>query len=628
MVDRRRGKREIEEKTAEAPAASARSDRLSLLAIGGGSVVTYPLPETGQVVIGRGENADVRINEPSISRRHALLRIEPSPAGTLLRIEDLGSSNGTRVREHSLAAHESMSFTPGDLIELGTTMFIVQRPPRITSQRHVFGHSYFEGRVAEECGRAERFEASFAVLRVRLDDRAGESEARVAIAAATEPTDVIAAYGAGEFELLLVAPRDEGEATGDAGAAAGRAEDVARRIDEALVARGVRAAIGLSRYPRDGRDPSSLLEKANPSARASSSYVQDAGARASIVVRDPRMQQLHRLLERVALGTINVLLLGETGVGKEVMAERVHAMSPRAQKPFVALNCAALSETLLESELFGHERGAFTGAVQSKRGLLESADGGTLFLDEVGELPMSLQVKLLRVLEERQVRRVGGLKSNPIDVRIVCATNRDLEAEVVAERFRQDLYFRLNGVALVIPPLRERTEELKELATTFIAQASAREKRKTPPRLSSEALALFNSYGWPGNVRELRNVIERAVLLCSGDEIFLEHLPVEKMQSTALEPPPPSSPGAPPMQLPHDSIPTSMARRATVPPAAETGDWSLRTAVDDFERQRILDALEQCAGNQSRAAKLLGISRNTLIMRLKTYGIRRPRAPT
>src|SRR6185503_6105666 len=182
---------------------------------------------------------------------------------------------------------------------------------------------------------------------------------------------------------------------------------------------------------------------------------------------DEGMPQLHRLVERIARGTINVLILGETGAGKEVLAERVQRLSPRARWPFLRLNCAALSETLLESELFGHERGAFTGAVTAKPGLLETAEGGTVFLDEAGELPMSIQVKLLRVIEERQVLRVGGLKPRPIDVRFIAATNRDLEVEVARGAFRQDLFFRLNGVTLVVPPLRDRVSEIEALARLF-----------------------------------------------------------------------------------------------------------------------------------------------------------------
>ena len=646
------GSPEADEKTAEARHVARRRDRLSLLAIGDGSVVTHPLPARGEVVIGRGEAADLRINEPSISRAHARLFIEPSPSGSgdpLLRLEDLGSSNGTRVREIPLAAGESMTFAPGDLIELGATMFLVQRPPSASPPRQVWNHGDFEGRLAEECARGARFDLAFGVVRVHVEPatkprqgerarplglEASEAEVRAILAGATHSSDVLASYGTGEYELLLVgSPRVEGaeqrQNDDRSTAADARARDVVLRVCDDLAARGLHVRTGVAIYPRDGRDPESLVSTACAFLRGEDAAVAQRPGAPAIVVRDGRMQQLHRLLERVAQGTINILLLGETGVGKEVMAERVHRVSPRASRPFLPLNCAALSESLLESELFGHERGAFTGAIAAKKGLLETAEGGTVFLDEIGELPHSLQVKLLRVLEERQVRRVGGLKSTPIDVRIVSATNRDLEFEVQSDRFRQDLFFRLNGVSLVIPPLRQRVDEIEELAHVFLGEAARRERR-TPPAISRDALTLLLGYSWPGNIRELRNVIERAVLLCAGTSILPEHLPVDKMHATlTYETLAPASAGAAQSSPPLRGAELGEAHALTMPPGPpESVDWSLKGAVDGFERKRILDALEQCAGNQSRAAKMLGISRNTLIQRLKTYGIRRPRAPS
>ncbi len=241
----------------------------------------------------------------------------------------------------------------------------------------------------------------------------------------------------------------------------------------------------------------------------------DSGMRARVVVADPAMEGLHRMVERVAPGEINVMLLGETGVGKEVFAERLHRLSRRASGPFVRLNCAALAESLLESELFGHEKGAFTGALNSRTGLRESAAGGTVFLDEVGELPASVQVKLLRVLEDRTVTPVGATRPRPIDVRIVSATHRDLEREIREGRFRMDLWFRLNGIALVIPPLRARVAEVPALASLFLSEAAARSKLSETPSLSRDALDTLRRWHWPGNLRELRNVMERAALLAN-----------------------------------------------------------------------------------------------------------------
>ena len=292
------------------------------------------------------------------------------------------------------------------------------------------------------------------------------------------------------------------------------------------------------------------------------------------------MDKLRGMIERVASATISVLILGETGVGKEVLAETVHRKSSRANAPFLRLNCAALSETLLESELFGYERGAFTGADRTKLGLLETADGGTVFLDEIGELPMATQVKLLRVIEQREVMRVGGLQPRAIDVRFVSATHRDLRSEIHATRFRQDLYFRLNGITISVPPLRDRLPELEALARLFLHRSASALGEGTP-QLTSAALDALCRHSWPGNIRELRNVIERAVLLAGGKFIDAEHIVVDG-------------------------------------PLAQEGTLS-------SERDRIIHALSRAAGNQKLAAELLGISRRTLINRLDAYAIARPR---
>jgi transcriptional regulator with PAS, ATPase and Fis domain len=283
------------------------------------------------------------------------------------------------------------------------------------------------------------------------------------------------------------------------------------------------------------------------------------------------------------------------------VAELVHGLSPRARAPFLRLNCGGFSETLLESELFGHEKGAFTGAVAAKPGLLESADGGTVFLDEIGELSPALQVRLLRVLEDRQVTRIGALKSRTIDVRFVAATNRNLEDEVAAGAFREDLYYRVSGVTIVIPPLRERVGSILPLARKFVAVASKHAGRREPA-LSPAAAAYLEAQPWPGNIRELRNVIDRAVLLCGGAaSITEEHLQHDRMLGA----------GRP--------------RRAGPPKPSPPAAASLKQEVDEVERRRITEALAACAGNQTRAAAMLGISRNTLAARMEQFGIARPR---
>jgi len=322
-----------------------------------------------------------------------------------------------------------------------------------------------------------------------------------------------------------------------------------------------------------------------------------------VIVADPSTRALYAQAERAAQALINVLLLGETGAGKEVLARFIHRRSPRRERPFLALNCAAFSESLLESELFGHEKGAFTGAVQSRPGLFESAEGGTLFLDEVGELPPVMQVKLLRVIEERAVLRVGGRTPRAVDVRFVAATNRDLEAEVRAGRFREDLFYRLDGLTLSIPPLRERPAELELLARSFVLTAS-RQLERAPLALSDEALRALAAYRWPGNVRELKNVIDRAVVLCADSSIGLEHLPAALTTRAPAHPLPPEE----------------------RPAAVEVDRGRFEAQVESLERARIVEALGRCGGNQTQAAKLLGIARRTLVARLVELGIPRPRA--
>ena len=312
-----------------------------------------------------------------------------------------------------------------------------------------------------------------------------------------------------------------------------------------------------------------------------------------IVVRSSAMREVVRFADRVAASRVSTILLqGESGTGKDVLAKRLHERSERADQPFIALNCAAIPDTLLESEVFGYERGAFTDARAQKKGVLDLADGGTVFLDEIGELQSHLQAKLLRVLEEQTFRRLGGLRDVEVNLRIITATNRDLAEAVRQKEFREDLYYRLNVITIVIPPLRERRDDVLPLAQMFIARYNTKFERKIEG-LTSEAQRMLLDYSWPGNVREVRNTIERAMVLAEGDRIDCGDIHLGGELGEVAEP----------------------GHRAAA--AAALGESSL----EDVERAMLVQALQRCQGNQTQAAKMLGVTRDTLRYRIKKFGL-------
>lgn len=307
----------------------------------------------------------------------------------------------------------------------------------------------------------------------------------------------------------------------------------------------------------------------------------------NIIGQSQPMQALFSVISRTAESSASVLITGESGTGKELVAKAIHSLSPRKDNHFVAINCAAIPEGLLESELFGHMKGAFTGAASNKQGLFELANEGTIFLDEIGEMPMSLQAKLLRVIEGGTFRRVGGLSDLTVDVRIVSATNKDLQAMIEQNRFREDLYFRLNVLSVKIPPLRERREDIPLLFDYFLKKFAGNKKR-----FSKEAAELLKNYHWKGNVRELENIVERVVLLCDSEIIDAEHLPEEI---------------------------SSVKKAAAVALPAEGMD--IERLMEDTEKAYILRALEKTNGVKTEAAKLLNLTFRSLRHKLKKYGI-------
>ncbi|NDQ58874.1 MAG: sigma-54-dependent Fis family transcriptional regulator [Acidipila sp.] len=317
--------------------------------------------------------------------------------------------------------------------------------------------------------------------------------------------------------------------------------------------------------------------------------LRDAGRLGELVGASKAMKEVMQLVERAAPSSASVLITGETGAGKEIVARTIHTLSPRAQGPFVAINCSAIPESLMESEIFGHERGAFTGAAERRLGCFELADGGTLLLDEIGEMPAPTQAKLLRVLEDRKVRRLGSKSETPVDVRVLAATNKDAEQAVAQGILRQDLYFRLNVFHIHLPPLRVRKEDLPLLVENILRDVNAKHSREVRG-VAAEVMTLFQGYAWPGNVRELRNVLEHAVIVSEGEVVLREHLP--------------SGFGKP-------------------APAGRSALAGLRfpagATADEVERELILQTLESTGNNKTRAAEILGVSLKTLHNKLKEY---------
>ncbi len=538
----------------------ARAGRWRVVVVTEAGASSFALPHDGAMTIGRGEDAEIRLDDTAASRKHAQLVV----SGGVVRLIDLGSANGTTVRGRKLAANEQVELSEGDGIELGTSLAVLQIDELSASTRpwNLHTHQRFLELAAQT-------KPPYAVLRLQV--LAPPGLAQEVLSAELSPHDTVASFGPGQFEVLAPGRTPES------------AKQLMEKLSAKLVAQGARVRAGVATAPRDGTDPDMLVAACARPASAPA---------AGFVVRDDAMAALYRLVDRVAPSTINVLLLGETGVGKEVLAGELHRRSKRAGGPFMRLNCAALTESLLESELFGHEKGSFTGAIKQKQGLLEAANGGSVFLDEVGEMPASVQAKLLRVLEERKVMRVGATAPESIDVRFIFATNRDLEAEVARGAFRTDLYFRVNGISLVIPPLRERPGEIEPLARQFLADAAKREQRPTP-EFSPDALATLAAWPWPGNIRELKNVIDRAILMAGEGSLTAEAL----------------------------GLGVSVTARREVPGNAS----NLRDEREAAEKRAVLEALDKTDGNQTKAAELLGVSRRTLVSRLQQYGLTKPR---
>jgi len=376
-----------------------------------------------------------------------------------------------------------------------------------------------------------------------------------------------------------------------------------------------RGAFDYITKPFDQSELSAVIAKAARTHEGAVRSVRpDGRSRSAIIGDSSHMQEIFKIIDKVADTPSTVLITGESGTGKELISTALHEGSSRRGKPLIKINCAAIPKDLMESELFGYERGAFTGAVTSKPGRFELADGGTLFLDEIGEIPIEMQVKLLRALQESEFERVGGIKTTRVDVRLIAATNRDLLQEIEAGRFRKDLYYRLAVVPIVLPPLRDRQGDVEELAGHFLEKYNKRLNRKLEG-LEPDALAALRAYSWPGNIRELENLMERVVLFADGPLLKRSDLPEPIRSGPAGACPTPTPPAVAATAGP------SLASESL--PPGETGLKDIvRQKSAELEKDLIARALEETGGNVTRAAKLLQISRKSLQTKMKEFGLR------
>jgi two-component system response regulator AtoC len=570
-----------------------------LLVLEGESSARFLLPASGVVLIGRDAEADLRLRDDSVSRRHARLVL----GGGEARIVDLDSHNGTLVNGRRVeGAHPLVS---GDVVTLGAVVLVLRTAARPSPARRALEAERLLERLGEEVQRSLRYGRPLTVLALVPPDAARRDALDAACAAELGPAEV--AGWLDSAHLLVLLP----EVSGEPGV-----EGLGERV-EALAAACPGARLGWAVCPTDGCDADTLVAAARgaaanalpgrPAAAADSATLMMLGDR-TVVVADPAMMQLYALVKRLAASDLPVLISGETGVGKENAAFAVHHGSRRASGPFITVNCAALPESLVESELFGHDKGAFTGAGAAKAGILESAQGGTVFLDEVGELPLAVQARFLRALEARRITRVGEVRERPIDIRVVAATHRDLEAEVRAGRFRQDLYFRLSAATVLLPPLRERPREVPLLARVFLERA-CRALGRREMVLAADTLAALARYDWPGNLRELRNLMDYAAAAVADDVLEPHHLP-EKVRG--------GSPGA---------FAEPSARGGGVAPSpvpAPVGGGSFRPLAEEIralERQRMEEALQAAEGVQTRAAALIGMPIRTFSFKMRQLGL-------
>ena len=585
-----------------AKAGPAPTERAAYVLVFEGDVAyRMDFPKHGTVIAGRAPDATLRLDQSGASRHHA--RFDVQQDGVWL--SDLESRNGTRCNGDLVRAARLLS--PGDVVDIAGATLIFQQQATDPSLRSFLSLPQLRLRLDEELDRVVRYHRSLVLFSIQLGEgshvltRSGVVETLAGFLRGMDS----AAWHAHQT-LFVLCPE----------LSANEGESLAQRMRSALASLSSAIQVRLAACPRDGTTAQTLFSTcaqpqthesqvpSSPEPNAPQPSVRSIG-KYQVIVADTAMRRLYGLLERLSASELPILLQGETGTGKELAAAAVHHFSKRKERAFIALNCAAIPENLVESELFGHERGAFSGAVQSKLGQFEAAHGGTLFLDEIGDLSLPIQAKLLRVLETRRLQRVGDIKERSCDVRVVAASHRDLQAEVAAGRFRQDLFFRLAAARVYLPPLRDRGAEIPILARTFLRAACAQLGRPEM-EIAPTTLHLLSTYAWPGNIRELRNLMDFAAASTEEDVLLPYHV-------------------LPQLQL--SQAPTTVASQlpaGVVPEAAPPMPRSFRPIEEELralERQRMIEALEASQGVHVRAAALISMPIRTFTGKLKTYQI-------
>ncbi|KYF82697.1 Fis family transcriptional regulator [Sorangium cellulosum] len=623
----------------------ARSEkrRVLLLVYHHDGVEMAPMSPGVGVVVGREPPADVVIRDRSISRRHARFTL----VGGEVVVEDLNSRNGTRISGQRV---ESGVVKAGDEVLLGGIVASVhvlaggELPPF-----GLEGSDALRVALQAEIVRSRFFGRKFALVVVRsLGEQAGHLRHwGLRVREALRPVDRVAFYSPDTLEILLpevtpelaeelakaIVTRREGEPTLVSGVAV--FPDAATTIDKLIEVSHEASRSATPAEPVRLAAPEGALLFVAPKAEGGRPPEEEGAPDAPespweadghvLATKSPLMRALVEVALRAARSSIPVLLRGETGTGKEVLARFIHDRSPRRGEPLICVNCGAIPALLIESTLFGHERGAFTGASQQQKGVFEAAAGGTVLLDEIGELPPAAQAALLRVLETKRVTRVGATKEIEVDVRVIAATHRDLDAMCEAGTFRLDLLYRLNAMTLNIPPLRARRDDIPALAAGFLRQANAEDPSRVQS-IATEALALLKSYSWPGNVRELRNAIERAVVIAEGEAIMARDLP-ERVRVAV------TSPSSPPAgtRASDPGMAAVVSQRASELSGGASGPGSsaspmsggLKTRLEQIEADLLLQALRASDWNQTEAARRLELPLRTLQHKIKVYGIKK-----